>query len=356
MKTVQITFLKLLTLLFCGFLTYPLFGQLDKIKDKEGVDSLFEIYDVEACYNTDSTVVKIAYNLRPNKKISEKIAVELEIFFQGEAIKNPSVEGNLGKDVYPGSRNSVFWYKTKDLAGYDQDIEFKFSVKKTTVASTRPNAPNRNSTSTGEKFGIDGYIEYPRFPFPPPMATATQIISPKIFANHRTYGEIDKTIGECLNESGYVSSKRQYYAIPNGYALVTRLEKINKDGSPRLGEERWEAQVKSTFKEFSVLDYLKALVMGEEANFRVLVFMITDIPLIQSDEITEMTTAKSWLKKGMNALPNDLAILEFTNRHKVNLLLYEFTQHESGKATLLQESRVDIEDHMMKTGIDELIE
>jgi len=351
MKTTPTTYLQLLVLGFFGFLNLPVSAQVSS-------DTSFEIYDVEACYNDDSTVVKIAYNLRPLSLQSKKVRVNLEILHRGQRLRNPSIEGNFGEAVYPGSRNSIFWYKTRDLQGYDQDIEFKFSVVKTTATSIRPDVPTKysTSTSTGNNFGIDGYIEYPRFPFPPPMATATQSISPNIFKNHLTYGDVKETIVECLDESGYVSSKRQYYAVPNGFALVTRLEKINEDGSPRAGAERWEAQVKSTFKEFSILDYLKALVIGEEANFRVLVFMLTDIPLTQSDEITEMTKAKSWLKKGMNALPDDLALLEFTPRHKVNLLLYEFTQHESGKPTLLQESRVGIEDHLVKTGIDELIE
>jgi|GEM_PF-2874012 len=349
MKTIPAFYYQILILIFFGFLTCSLSAQTD--------DS-FEIYDVEACYNDDSTIVKIAYNLRPTDGKQEKFSVDLKIFFQGKPLGNPSIEGNLGRDVYPGSRNSIFWYKTRDLYGYDQDIEFKFSVNKTVAKVTRPGVPPtfRTSTSNGKSFGIDGYIEYPRFPFPPPMATATQTISRKIFENHHTFGVVNETIVECLDESGYVSSKRQYYAVPNGYALVTRLEKINEDGSPRAGAERWEAKVKSTFKEFSILDYLKALVIGEEANFRVLVFMITDIPLTQSDEITEMDTAKSWLKKGMNALPDELAALEFTPQHKVNLLLYEFTQHESGKATLLQESRVGIEEQMVNTGIDELID
>ncbi len=349
MKTIKNFYHRTLLLFFCLSLTVSLFAQ---------TDSSFEIYDVEACYNDDSTIVKIAYNLRPTESEKEKFSVDLIILFQGKPLGNPSTEGNLGKDVYPGSRNSIFWYKTKDVDGYDQDIEFRFLVKKILEKDSRPGVPTRYSTSTsyGKNFGIDGYIEYPRFPFPPPMATATQTISPNIFQNHHTFGEVNETIVECIDESGYVSSKRQYYAVPNGYALVTQLEKINEDGSPRLGPERWEAKVKSTFKEFSILDYLKALVVGEEANFRVLVFMITDVPLTQSEEITEMTTAKSWLKKGMNALPDDLAALEFTPRHKVNLLLYEFKQHESGKAALLQESRVGIEEQMVNTGIDELIE
>jgi len=349
MKTTPTTYYQILMLFFYGLLTLSLSAQVDNTRP-------FEIYSVEACNNVDSTIVKISYNLRPFNLLSGKISVKLEIFFQGQLLSNPSVEGNLGEAVYPGSRNSIFWYKTKDIEGYDPDIEFKFSVEKTIVNSIRPNVPPKHSISTGKKFSIDGYIEYPRFPFPPPMATATQSISSKVFQNHRTYGAVNAMIVECLEGSGYLSSKRQYYAVPNGYAIVTRLEKINEDGSPRAGAERWEAKVKSTFKEFSILDYLKALVVGEEANFRVLVFMITDIPLTQSDKITEMTEAKSWLKKGMNALPDDLAEFEFTSSHKVNLLLYEFTQHESAKAELLKESRIDVEDHLVKTGIDELIE
>ncbi len=102
------------------------------------------------------------------------------------------------------------------------------------------------------------------FPFPPPKAsTYAEIKNELLFSSNSrqkvTFIDVEKSLRQALDKAGY--AEISYFLIPAGFALVTRLEQINADGTPKSKEIRW-LPIASKPRVFSMTDYLKPLVSG----------------------------------------------------------------------------------------------
>ena len=80
--------------------------------------------------------------------------------------------------------------------------------------------------------------EYPTFdPWPPPRPSTFEVIPDKFLTKENakpTLSDIDQKISAALDDNGYV--EKSNYSIPDGFAIVTRLEWINEDGTPKQGQ------------------------------------------------------------------------------------------------------------------------
>jgi hypothetical protein len=80
--------------------------------------------------------------------------------------------------------------------------------------------------------------QLPEFPWPPPQASASYVLPDRLLASYHTVGEVVGAIIGALEQGGYV--ERSFFrTTAGGVALVTRLERINDDGSPSAEAERW---------------------------------------------------------------------------------------------------------------------
>src|SRR5262249_59196269 len=80
----------------------------------------------------------------------------------------------------------------------------------------------------------------PQFPWRPPAASATYVLPEPLFERGRTTGQVVTAIITALERNGYV--ERSFFTTPaDGVVLVTRLERINEDGSSAADAERWPA-------------------------------------------------------------------------------------------------------------------
>ncbi len=78
----------------------------------------------------------------------------------------------------------------------------------------------------------------PEFPWPPPAASASYVLPDKLLASYHTVGDVVGAILGALERSGYV--ERSFFRTEaGGVALVTRLERINDDGTPYSETGRW---------------------------------------------------------------------------------------------------------------------
>ena len=65
-------------------------------------------------------------------------------------------------------------------------------------------------------------LEWPAFPWPPPMASTIMNIDDaalRIAGDSTTLGHVDERLVQALNAAGYV--EKSYFAVPDGFALVT---------------------------------------------------------------------------------------------------------------------------------------
>jgi hypothetical protein len=171
------------------------------------------------------------------------------------------------------------------------------------------------------------------FPFPPPKASTYTEIKRGLLIGQSSkeisFADLNEKLQKALSTAGYV--EKSYYQIPEGFALVTRLEKINEDGSPKPEEMRW---VRGEEKQqiFSISDYLKQLFTANPGYYRIIVFIVTSKPFSQDGKQTvSREEAMNWLNDGNNELSEEIAAKKFTSKHKCTALVYQFERPNSAK-------------------------
>lgn len=197
---------------------------------------------------------------------------------------------------------------------------------------------------------------YPEFPWPPPQASATTIIPSELLIKPTTktfLSDIERKISATLNSLGY--DGLSYYAVPGGFVMVTKIEQINPDGTPKAIPNRWATTVEP-FGTFSLSAYARALFTATVGYYRVFVFIITSHPFYQSDNSISSIMVLEWLRSGLNRLPDVIGKLEYTNIHKCTALIYEFEQAESFQRAILKiPSNLSGKEHLEKAMILEYL-
>lgn len=165
----------------------------------------------------------------------------------------------------------------------------------------------------------------PSFPWPPPRPSAEALVPDQFLRNavsERVYlRDIDMRISSALEKAGYF--QKSYFLVLNGFALVTHLEQINEDGTPKLGSQRWIAEV-GPLREFSLAAYLRALFTSNAGYFRVIVFIVTNQPFNQTGVPIGRDQALAWIDKGSSILPSEIGASVYTAEHYCKALIYEF--------------------------------
>lgn len=193
--------------------------------------------------------------------------------------------------------------------------------------------------------------EFPNFPWPPPKGSASLVIPLSLITKSgneiSTLGNLSDILVSTLDQAGYV--EKSFFCVPDGYAIVTRIEQINSDGSPKI-PGRWDINPKP-LREFSLQTYLNALFLSRSGLFRIVVFVTTTIPFKQSDCKIGREEGMSWLENGTNKLPEHLFNRKFTSSYTTTALIYEFKKPETSDPILNIPSHLTGKDHLIKARI-----
>jgi len=196
-------------------------------------------------------------------------------------------------------------------------------------------------------------LPMPEFPWPPPQASALYVLPRNLIVaegglNRLILKHVDSRLTKALAKCGY--HEKRYYAVPDGFALVTRLEQIDERGRPK--EPRWSTEIGRPFHTFSLSTYLKALLLAPEGHYRVLVFVVTTCPFATLGKRPTEQETKEWLSGGLNVLPSFLSNRAFTKQHRATMLIYEFEKrgHE-GELDFLVPGKFQGDVHLMGSGI-----
>ncbi len=193
----------------------------------------------------------------------------------------------------------------------------------------------------------------PSFPFPPPKASASHTFEQNVFSKANNLFEVSELIEGALRKSGYF--EKSYYKIPNGFALVTRMEKMKPDGSPAPDAERWNVNHENAGGGFDLLSYFKSLFLAADGHYRIIVFMITSENMRQSEEVMTMEEAKKYLTKGYNRLPNTFKNIPFTDDYSCSALIYEWYKVENEEPQFMEPSKFLGRYHLAKNKFVEYI-
>jgi|GEM_PF-915180 len=193
---------------------------------------------------------------------------------------------------------------------------------------------------------------YPSFPWPPPRSSASMIIPYellKVKNRKATLGDIKQKIVNVFDSCGY--SEISYYRVQeDGFSVVTRLEQINRDGTPKKSPNRW-VKGRIPLLDFSLKSYLNALFNANIGYYRVIVFVFTKDPFSQSEQTVNREKAELWLSEGATKLESSLAGLEYTEEYTCTALIYEFEQPAGKKPSLRTPSDIVGKEHLEKAKI-----
>lgn len=196
------------------------------------------------------------------------------------------------------------------------------------------------------------------FPVNPPIASAWTPLPQLVAAGgHPTLGDFDRILSKALDQVGY--GTKGYYSYPDGFALATRIEQIYPDGRPMPLPDRF-SMLPPVPKLFSI-DYLKGIVAPRKGYFRVIVFIVTDRPIVQSEEYATQAQAVGWPSRGATKLPSKISKAAAPDGISATAFIYEFknsTADDSSKLTLLDSSTIqggetllDAKQHLQEAGL-----
>jgi hypothetical protein len=194
---------------------------------------------------------------------------------------------------------------------------------------------------------LSGDVTLPAFDWPPPTSTSKFPLPTEWLRLKEppTLGQVGQMLETAVVKAGYPNYA--YLSVPNGFTLVTKLEQILETGE--VTSNRWSNTLPSmatmTFGEF-----VKALFIAPVGYYRVIAFIVTDMPWQQNaPQATEQQTLR-WLSKGLNMLPAAVRDMKYTTGYQTTALVYQF-RSDGSKARLVESSRVDTLTHLDKAGL-----
>jgi len=193
----------------------------------------------------------------------------------------------------------------------------------------------------------------PEFPWPPPEASASYVLPTSLLAHHATIKDVVDAVLSALERNDYVEHSL-FTAGPQaeGVALVTRLERINEDGSPRPDGDRWPMNYAVARASFDLATFLRGLFFVDPGHYRVIVFVFSGAPFSQSSQQVSETEARGWLLAGANILPPEVAARRFDGHCTV--LIYEFAS--DGTRVRRIDSPLTGKQHLEKAGVLSLLQ
>ena len=243
-------------------------------------------------------------------------------------------------------------YVGSQLGGWPWQRETARSTVTAAPAAARAPTPAPSAAPSGPPPSGSPPQSLPDFPWPPPSASASYVLPRTLFDAKATVGQVTGAIIAALERSGYV--ERSFFRTgDDGVALVTRLERINDDGSPPRETERWPGALKSQGSGFDLAGMLRGLFYVDRGHYRLIVFILQDRPFTQSSEQVTETEARRWLRSGANVLPREIADRAFGDG-SCTALIYEFTS--DGSAVKVVESQLTGRQHLEKSGVLAVLE
>jgi hypothetical protein len=126
----------------------------------------------------------------------------------------------------------------------------------------------------------------PQFPWPPPRWTSRYAVPPglAIAASDEDLGQVEDRLKVALSRAGI--SEWSVYGIGQvGFALATRIESIQNDGTPKSGTARWSVADPALTaleeqRSFSLSQYLRSLFTAQRGRYRVIVITVTNRPVV----------------------------------------------------------------------------
>lgn len=195
----------------------------------------------------------------------------------------------------------------------------------------------------------------PTFPWPPPTPSGrldlTATVGTRVHPS--TMGDVNALLTGGLDRTGYF--ERSYFSVPNGFALVTKMERITPTGKSMDPPARWSTGTALPVKGLTLSDYFRSLFTAVPGYYRIVVFVVTSAPFSAAGKKVAEDEASAWLEQGTNVLPPALARLAYTPETACTALVYEFERpadtSDNVEMARLVSSHLDARTHLVHSGL-----
>ena len=123
-----------------------------------------------------------------------------------------------------------------------------------------------------QSMAVKNFTERYYFPIPAPFPSAYLYIN-NYKPGLKTMKEVDDYFKNIFNRNGYAGHLHYYY-VQSGFAVTTSLEKINKNGSPVSGTQRWSVSIGGNGS-LSLYETFKSIFFDTESDFRIIGLVIS---------------------------------------------------------------------------------
>lgn len=201
---------------------------------------------------------------------------------------------------------------------------------------------------------VDPPNELPRFPWPPPKASAQDVLPRELLKDEQgkrlpTLGAVADHLVTGLDAVG--NHERSFYWIPGGFTLVAATEQIDENGKPLPEPDRWSADVAKSRK-WSLRGLLKALLKPDQGRWRCVAFLVTDQRPDKTGPEPSPAEIAGWAGDGMATLPEVIRIQEFSEDHYVQARIFELEkQTPDHEPEIVQSSTWQGRDHLKHGGL-----
>lgn len=166
----------------------------------------------------------------------------------------------------------------------------------------------------------------PAFPWPPPRPSADYHVGNRwvVDGPNSRLSDVAARIEAALQIAEF--SSWRYWSVPHGFALVTQFEQIASDGTPKRGKDRFLTTPPSPAA-MTFLEFVAALAIAPPGRYRIIVFVVTDVPFSQAQAPAAETEARRWLARGLFQLPAAIGELRYDDRYRTTALVYEYVRN-----------------------------
>jgi hypothetical protein len=217
------------------------------------------------------------------------------------------------------------------------------------IAGPRP-APTEAACGT-DALGQPAAVTHglPRFDWPPgPPSYEKRIPARLLRADHGTtnLGTVAQRLTDALDGAAYLYS---FLSVPDGFALVTRMEQILPDGS--RSSTPWSRELPRA-GDLGFMAFIRALFTAPPGLYRVIAIVVTEAPRDRAAAPMTERRLDTLLSCGSTQLPEAIAAIDYTDRTRADALIYEFSKTRSDEpAAPVVDPRRSAQLHLEKAGI-----
>ena len=182
------------------------------------------------------------------------------------------------------------------------------------------------------------------FPWPPPPGFRDYVFPAELVARAGpTMGDVASMLTGALRDASGGHYTFGYFSGPeDGYILLARMERINRDGSSLNGRARWLTDRAS----MSFIDVVSELFFERPGYFRMIAFAVTSDTSIAPGGAARIPEPR----EGSASLPLAIA-RQPVGQRRIHAIIYSFERETGGGIKIWTQGTPPAERHMQASGI-----